>query len=1100
VTRHPFDLEPGARLGPYELCRPLGEGGTSEVWEAFLHGPGGFRKPVALKMLRHDQARSDVARAMLLREARTGARLTHPNVVSTLLVGEHEGVICVALELVRGCTTSRLLASHGPLPGGALLDIGVQAADALHHVHRFILDGAPAGLVHRDVKPSNLLVDRAGRVQLVDLGITYPQGDEGPCAGTPGYAPPEQQRGEATPKSDLFGLGATLWVLATKRRLFGRGAEALEAVWRVEDALASRSFQRQLDDCVPGLADVVRRCLRLNPSERPRDAREVAASLRELRATSPSGPALAALVRAAEPTELSAPPSAAETDTIPHPSSNLRPADDRFVGRRRDLRALRAAVLDHRWVVLLGPGGMGKTRLALELARELQHEMVGGAWAFDLTEARSADGICRAVAGALGVGLDPRDPVAQLGRILAAKGRCFIVLDNLEQCVSGLEATLGAWRKAAPQAHILGTSRVRPGLPAEHGWVLDPLTTDDAATLFHARAPRALSADEASRIATLCAALDHMPLSIELAAARVRVLPVAEIERRIGLELLRSRDTDRPARHRSVQASLQWSLQLLSPAAAEALAQLSVFDGGFDLSAAETVLSLGPDAPWALDVLQELVDASLLRVDPEHGRFRAWGVVRAFGTSLLSESDRLEAEIRHGSHYATMDGQSPEALREIDNLVVACRRAARRGDLDVACRTLAAAGTVLTQIGPASLSIRLARDVHAAAAGSPWSHRSGGLLGRALWRAGDLADAETHLTMALEQARQRRDPRREAWIELTLGNVWITRGRPEQATGHLQRSQRLHRSMGDRTGEGHALGALGMACFRQGDSVGAKRHIEAALEVYREHGARRFEGHQLGNLGLVCNRLGDKQGASEHLEAGLRIHQAVGDRRAEGLAWTNLGALQTDLGRDDEAQRSFVAARTIQQALGNLRVDAVLCGNLGSLSMRQGRLDDARAQFEEAIALHQRVGSGSFQGIVLGNLGVLCAEQGLLHEARGHFQRALALLEPVADEGPTGRVRLQLARLDALQGNRAQAALGLVRGEEQVRASDDLEGIVIALAVRADVLAAAGHAVDAEKALQAAEADLRPGQADARAAIARARAHLAGTQRPPHVS
>ncbi|MCA9490597.1 MAG: serine/threonine protein kinase, partial [Myxococcales bacterium] len=188
-----MDTDLPRRLGRYELVRVLGRGAAGVVVQAVLHGPAGFRKRVALKLLHASHGEDEARVAELIREARLGGLLSHPNVVSTLELGQVDGRWFVSMELVRGASLSAL-GRDGPMSPAAVVDAGIQLCAALSHVHELRDDGdRPLRLIHRDVKPGNLLLDRSGLLRLADFGIAGLSAElGGGAAGTPGYLAPEQ--------------------------------------------------------------------------------------------------------------------------------------------------------------------------------------------------------------------------------------------------------------------------------------------------------------------------------------------------------------------------------------------------------------------------------------------------------------------------------------------------------------------------------------------------------------------------------------------------------------------------------------------------------------------------------------------------------------------------------------------------------------------------------------------------------------------------------------------------------------------------------------------------------------------------------------------
>jgi serine/threonine-protein kinase len=295
-----------APFGRFRLLGLLGEGGMARVFRAELEGPGGFRKPAALKVVRVELAlRNDRLRRGLVNEARVGGLLHHPNIVETYDCGEIDGQPWIAMELVSGVPLDRLIERAGALPPRPLLDVADQVCAALEHAHDARLDGAPAGLVHRDLKPSNVLIGMDGVVKVADFGIAKVsafRGDTteaGMAKGTPSYMSPEQLEGATLDRrSDLFAMGCVLYEMATGLRL--NDAETLPAlvmkVVRTEERLRDPALLAPVDARLPGLGALLRACLRTRREDRPADARELRSGLDALRAGLPPAPGLRELL------------------------------------------------------------------------------------------------------------------------------------------------------------------------------------------------------------------------------------------------------------------------------------------------------------------------------------------------------------------------------------------------------------------------------------------------------------------------------------------------------------------------------------------------------------------------------------------------------------------------------------------------------------------------------------------------------------------------------------------------------------------------------------------------------------------------------------
>ena len=271
-----------ASFGRYELLSILGEGGMARVFRARMVGPSGFRKQLALKVIHRVVAdQGDSLRQALTREAYLGGLLHHPNVVDTYDFGEQEGQPWIAMELVDGLPLDDLIARVGRVPPALAVEIGLQICAGLDHAHTLEDQGQPAGLVHRDLKPGNVILSRQGQAKVVDFGIAkaaHLSGNTtatGMTKGTPAFMSPEQMAAEELDaRSDLFALGSVLYELLTGRRLFDAGTvmAVMMSIFRVDETLGESRKLEVLDPLHPEIRSVIGACLSKEPDQRPASA------------------------------------------------------------------------------------------------------------------------------------------------------------------------------------------------------------------------------------------------------------------------------------------------------------------------------------------------------------------------------------------------------------------------------------------------------------------------------------------------------------------------------------------------------------------------------------------------------------------------------------------------------------------------------------------------------------------------------------------------------------------------------------------------------------------------------------------------------------
>ncbi len=378
--------------------------------------------------------------------------------------------------------------------------------------------------------------------------------------------------------------------------------------------------------------------------------------------------------------------------------TNLVPARTSLVGRTEEIERISGWLrADQRLVTLVGPGGAGKTRLGRAVGAALSGEFSGGVWLVELAPAKSLESAVECVAEVLSLELgsapDIEARVDRIGNALAARGTILVILDNVEHLVTLLAGAVGRWLEAAPDLRIVVTSQHQLGIAGEQLCPVAGLTPTDGVQLFIERARQvcpllAVSSEGVALVIEIVERLEKLPLAIELAAARMKVLSLAEIRDRLAVRfaLLSSGPSDTPARHATLRATIEWSFSLLKPNEQTAVVDLARLPGSFDVATAEAVLDLSgfEEAPSKLDVIQSLLEKSLLwasdsRESADETRLRLYESVRIFALEQPSEvGPRLVAwAVARGESLVAQWNATPSA-RIAKQLVLISRTTMRR--------------------------------------------------------------------------------------------------------------------------------------------------------------------------------------------------------------------------------------------------------------------------------------------------------------------------------------------------------------------------------------------------------------------------------------
>jgi predicted ATPase/serine/threonine protein kinase len=935
-------LAPGAKLGPYEILSALGVGGMGEVYRARDVRLG---RTVALKVLPERLSQNADLRLRLEHEARTVSKLSHPNICTLYDIGHDDGIDFLVLEFVEGQTLRKLI-SDGIPPMRNVISIAVQIAEGLAKAHEM-------GVIHRDIKPENIMVS-AEAVKILDFGLAklWLEHEEpfdtcdtatihseiGAISGTPRYMSPEQSSGRALDfRSDQFAFGLVLYELVTGKHPFRKTTRThtlAAIVYEEPEPLTA------LNPLVPPpFAWVIERCLAKEPEDRYFSTRDL---LRDLSAIRDRLSDLNAIRRNTRPSNLPVPTTA-------------------FVGRDTELAAAKELLCrsDVRLVTVTGPGGIGKSRLAIEVARGLVEEFASGVYFVPLSAITDPGLILLTIAQTLGLreasGEDPMDALKEHLRN-SSGALTLLLIDNFEHLVEAAPL-LTELLALAPSLKLLVTSRAALHVYNEHEFPVPPLAVPDtkstvstndlskfsAISLFVQRAAAVkpnfeLTEENAPVIAEICARLDGLPLAIELAAARIKLLSVSALRSRLAsrLQLLTGGARDLPARQQTLRHAIDWSYDLLTEPEQKLFRRLSVFLGGCTLEAVEAVCDtkqdLGVDV---LDGMSSIVDKSLIRQTEQadgESRFVMLETIREYALIKMAECGEQAMTRRAHAAYCLVLAEEGAAENIGANQSVSLERFEVEHD-----------------------NFRAALDWLTETRNAEWGLRLGVALFRFWEMREHLSEGRDRLgkLLQLEGASAPGDARVRALF--AAGVLAAEQGDFAASDSLFKESLQIARSIGDKQSIAVSLNALALNARDSGDLPASRALSEESLALWREIHDLPAVARGLSNLANVVKLQGDFAYAGALSQESLAIFSQLGD--GIGYAW----ALnhQGDVARD---QGDSVAARILfEQSLASFRElnDSWGIGgslaDLGNLAREQQDYRTADTLYRESLQIFRKL-------------------------------------------------------------------------------------------------------------------------------------------------
>jgi predicted ATPase len=959
----------------YRVVREIGRGGMATVYlaEDLKH-----RRQVAVKVMkRSDEGGLD--RDRFLREIEVAAHLNHPHIVPLFDSGAAGDDLYYVMPYVAGDTLRGRLARDGHLSIEDALRLGREIASALGHAHGL-------GLVHRDLKPENVLL--AGDIPLVaDFGVaralaaaadqrTHTGTTGGAIIGTPTYMSPEQACGEAIDqRSDVYSLGCVVFEMIAGRPPF-LGSTAPEVIRQhlTEDPPALDSLRQETPSAV---THVIARALAKQPGERHATALQFAEAL------------AAATAGAVTPA-----PAPRADHATPH---NLPAERTQFIGRERELAACARLMGETRLLTMTAIGGCGKTRLALKLAEQLLASFPDGVWFVDLAPVSDGAHVVDAVASSVGVRESAGRNLAESIVDRLSGTQTLVILDNCEHVLEAARASADRLLQASGVC-VVATSREALGLEGERLYSLRSLATpaprsaggadvetSESVRLFVDRARRVvadfeLTAANVDAVAEICRRLDGIPLAIELAAARGKVLSVEQIRDRLGdaLRLLSDGAKGAPGRHHTLEATIAWSHDQLTAEEQRLFHMLAVFSGGWSLDML-TKVTAASDEFLLLDQLTRLVDKSLVQVDRPRGlepRYSLLETVRQFASARLASSGELGAtRARHADECLSMaerayagrladeDRWLATLTLEHDNLRSALeffRATAPECQLQMA-GAMAWFWVARSHLFEGRAQIASALSATAATPARPSRARAlGGLAALQTWQ-GDGAAAAISSRESLVMWREIGNPSEIAMALDWAGWSYFVAGDDESAYATFKEMLTLENVNGDvhlRNRANVGVGQLAVALGHTGEARACAQEILRYVESHPNSRSEHLAYHYLADCALLSEQYRDSLALYQR---SLGLALVLGDRVEIGFEIQGVAMSLAELAAPDTALRLVAAVEAEWARIGvNIGVrfwSALLDRHIGTSRSRVGddavrlRADGAALSFDSAVQL-----------------------------------------------------------------------------------------------------------------------------------------------------
>ncbi|MBK6774067.1 MAG: tetratricopeptide repeat protein [Ignavibacteria bacterium] len=704
-----------------------------------------------------------------------------------------------------------------------------------------------------------------------------------------------------------------------------------------------------------------------------------------------------------------------------------------FIGREKEMKIAKNLLKQSPLLTLIGTGGAGKTRLALQTAADLIDDFTNGVWFVDLAAINDKYLLPQVFLTSLGIAeVAAITPEETLKEYLADKN-VLIILDNCEHLIHNCAELTEKLLSSCSGLKIIATSREALNCSGEQTYSIPPLTNPDlnskvspeqliqyeSVRLFIERALSVnpnfrVNNDNARALAEICSRLDGIPLAIELAAARIKVLSVEKIYERLSdrFNLLTSGKRTSLPRQQTLKAMIDWSYDLLTENEKNLWSRVSAFTGGWTLEAAEEICSdetISKDVIF--DLMNQLTEKSIIIYDVTKDRYRILESMKQYGIEKLS--DENEIFIKHLNYFLELSIKAEPELKnkktilwlnkiesDYNNIISAIEWSVNNGNIEKGAVISNTLGRYWNREGLYSTGISLI-EIILESSGTLSKLSKGNMLywiGSCKMSVGDYEQSKKYLEESLEIYKETGDKNGIALSVQCLGTVADSQGDYEPARKYFEECLTIKKEIGDKSGTASSILSLGNVASNQGEFEQAKKYYKESLEIFKEIGSKYGIALSITNLGILALYQGDNEQAKKYLEESLTKLKEIGNKKGMAHSIENLGNVASNQGEYDQAKSYYEESLDIRKEIGDKNGIAESILSLGLIAFNLGCSEQAKNYFEESLDIRKKIGDKYGIAESINKLGSFTFNQGDYEQSKKYYEESLCIFKGIGSK------------------------------------------------------------------------------------------------------